>query len=225
MIRRHWSMHILLPAEMAARELVRRRTALGLLTVLPLVFYASSRSNSSYAPVLGGIAMAFSVSGASIFCSLTSRRLDSRLVLAGYRPRELLLGRLLLLEALGFIVALVFAGVIELGSSPASPLELIGGVFLVTACAVPFGLAVGALVQGELESVLILIGVVGVELTLQTSNIVDRFMPWWGAQRLLEQAGDGQGDTVVPILICVAYAVGLFGLAVLAVNRRYATVR
>lgn len=225
MIRRHWAMHILLPAEMAARELARRRTALGLLTLLPLVFYASSRSNSAYAPVLGGIAMAFSVSGAAIFCALTSRRLDSRLVLAGYRPRELLLGRLLLLEGLGFLVALVFAGVIELGSAPASPLELIGGVFLVTACAVPFGLAVGALVPGELESVLILIGVVGVELTLRTTNIVDRFMPWWGAQRLLQQAGDGHGATLVPILICVAYAVALFGLAVLAVNRRYATIR
>jgi hypothetical protein len=208
-------MHILLPAEMAGRELVRRRTALGLLTVLPLVFYASSRSNSSYAPVLGGIAMAFSISGASIFCGLSSRQLDSRLVLAGYRPRELLLGRLLLLEALGFLVALVFAGVIELGSDPASPLELIGGVFLVTACAVPFGLAVGALVPNELESVLILIGVVGVEL----------FMPWWGAQRLLEQAGNGRGATFVPILICVAYSVALFAVAVAAVNRRYATVR
>jgi hypothetical protein len=225
MIRRHWSMHILLPAEMAGRELLRRGTALGLLTLLPLAFYASSRGNSDYAPVLGGIAMAFSVSGAAIFCALTSRRLDSRLVLAGYRPRELLLGRLLLLEALGFLVALVFAGVIELGSSPSDPLELIGGVFLVTACAVPFGLAVGALVPNELESVLILIGVVGVELTLQTTNIVDRFMPWWGAQRLLEQSGDGRGATLIPILICVAYAVALFGLAVLAVNRRYATLR
>ncbi len=225
MTRRHWTLHILLPAEMAARELARRRVALGLLTLLPLAFYFSSRSNSTYAPVLGGIAMAFSISGASIFCALTSRGLDSRLVLAGYRPRELLLGRLLLLEALGFLVALVFAGVIELGSAPASPLELIGGVFLVTAVAVPFGLAVGALVPSELESVLILIGVVGVQLTLDTSNIVDRFLPWWGAQRLLEQAGPDRGDIEMPIIVCVAYSVALFALAVTAVNRRYARVR
>lgn len=225
MIRRHWSTHVFLPAEMAARELARRRTALGLLTLLPLAFYFSSRSNSSYAPVLGGIAMAFSISGASIFCALTSRALDSRLVLAGYRPRELLLGRLLLLEALGFLVALVFAGVIELGSAPASPLDLIGGVFLVTACAVPFGLAVGALVPSELESVLILIGVVGVELTLSTTNIIDYFLPWWGAQRLLEQSGNGRGAVEFPIFVCVAYSVALFAVAVAAVNRRYATVR
>ena len=168
--RRHWAEHVLLPAEMAGRELGRRRTALGLLTLLPLVFYAASRSDTDYAPVLGGIAMAFSISGAAIFCVMSSRRLDTRLVLSGYRPRELMIGRLLLLESLGALVALVFSGVIVLGSNPGDPGELLAGVFLVTLCAVPFGLAVGALVPSELESVLILIGVVGVQLTLSVSN-------------------------------------------------------
>ena len=78
-----------------------------------------------YAPVLGGIAMAFSISGAAIFCVMSSRRLDSRLVLSGYRPRELMIGRLLLLEALGALVALVFSGVIVLGSHPGDPGELL----------------------------------------------------------------------------------------------------
>ena len=150
--RRHWAEHVLLPAEMAGRELGRRRTALGLLTLLPLVFYAASRSNTDYAPVLGGIAMAFSISGAAIFCVMSSRRLDTRLVLSGYRPRELMIGRLLLLESLGALVALVFSGVIVLGSSPGDPGELLAGVFLVTLCAVPFGLAVGALVPDGWQS-------------------------------------------------------------------------
>ncbi len=48
----------------------------------------------------GGIAMAFSIAGASIFVALTARPVDQRLVLAGYRSHELLLGRLLLLEVL-----------------------------------------------------------------------------------------------------------------------------
>jgi hypothetical protein len=169
--------------------------------------------------------MAFSISGAAIFCALTSRRLDSRLVLAGYRPRELLLGRLLLLEGLGGLVALIFSGVIELGSTPAAPGQLLIGVFLVTLCAVPFGLAVGALVPNELESVLILIGVVGIQLTLDPSDFVDKFLPWWGAQQLLQQSGDGHGDTFWPIVVCGIYAIGLFAIASVAVNRRYANVR
>ena len=62
-----------------------------------------------------------------------------------------------------------------------------------TLCAVPFGLAVGALVPSELESVLILIGVVGVQLTLSVSNPVAKFLPFWGAQRLLNSATGGAG--------------------------------
>ena len=223
--RRRWPERVLLPAEMAGRELFRRRTALGLLTLLPLAFYAASRSDSGYAPVLGGIAMAFSISGAAIFCVMASRRLDSRLVLSGYRPRELMIGRLLLLESLGAVVALVFSGVIILGSNPADPGELVAGVFLVTLCAVPFGLAVGALVPSELESVLILIGVVGVQLTLSSHNPVSKFLPFWGAQRLLDQAGGGVEATTWPIVVAFLYAAGLFVIACWAVNRRYQNVR
>jgi hypothetical protein len=210
---------------MAGRELARRRTALGLLTLLPLAFYAASRSNSSYAPVLGGIAMAFSISGAAIFCVMASRQLDSRLVLSGYRPRELMIGRLLLLESLGALVALIFSGVIVLGSNPSDPGELLCGVFLVTLTAVPFGLAVGALVPSELESVLILIGVVGIQLTLSASDAIAKFLPFWGAQRLLDQSSTGVGATTWPIIVAFLYAAGLFVIACWAVNRRYANVR
>ena len=94
-----------------------------------------------------------------------------------------------------------------------------------TLCAVPFGLAVGALVPSELESVLILIGVVGVQLTLSVSNPVAKFLPFWGAQRLLNQAANGAGATTWPIIVAFLYAAGLFVIACWAVNRRYANVR
>lgn len=223
--RRPWLEHVLLPAEMAGRELLRRRTALGLLTLLPLAFYFASISDTGYGPVLGGVAMAFSISGASIFCALTSRAVDSRLVLAGYRPRELLIGRLLLLEALGACVALVFAGVIVAGSSPVDPGDVFVGVFLVTLCAVPFGLAVGAIVPNELESVLILIGVVGVQLSLAHGTGPARFLPFWGGQKLLNEASGASGSTLWPIVAAAAYGAALFLAAIVAVNRRYANVR
>ena len=40
---------ILVPAEMTGRELARRRVALGLLTALPLTFYATSAHHSNHA--------------------------------------------------------------------------------------------------------------------------------------------------------------------------------
>ena len=50
--------------------------ALGLLTALPLTFYATSAHHSDHAVVTGGIAMAFSIAGASIFAALTARPVD-----------------------------------------------------------------------------------------------------------------------------------------------------
>ena len=70
---------ILVPAEMTARELARRGLALGLLTALPLAFYVASTHSGSDAVITGGIAMAFSIAGASIFIAMTARPVDQRL--------------------------------------------------------------------------------------------------------------------------------------------------
>jgi len=112
---------ILVPAEMTGRELARRGFALGLLTALPLAFYGASSNHSDHAITTGGIAMAFSIAGASIFVAMTARPVDQRLILAGYRPWELLLGRLLLLELFGVAVAGIFSVVMVFGSDPTEP--------------------------------------------------------------------------------------------------------
>ena len=122
--------------------------------------------------------MAFSMAGASIFAALTARPVDQRLILAGYHPSELLLGRLLLLELFGLAVAAIFSVVIVLGTGPAHPWVLAVGVGLVAFTSVPFGLAVGALAPHELEGVLILIGVVGVQLTLESTQTIAKLLPF-----------------------------------------------
>ena len=84
---------VLVPAEMAGRELMRRRTALALLTALPLAFYAAHASDGPEAIEVGGLTMAFSISGAAIFTVISARRVDRRLALASYRSWQLMLGR------------------------------------------------------------------------------------------------------------------------------------
>jgi hypothetical protein len=83
------------------RDLSRRRVALTLLTALPLAFYAASAGEAEHGVEVGGIAMAFSVTGAAIFAAMTARAVDQRLALAGYSPVELLLGRLLVWSCSG----------------------------------------------------------------------------------------------------------------------------
>jgi len=211
---------ILVPAEMTGRELRRRGFALGLLTALPLAFYGASANHSDNAITTGGIAMAFSIAGASIFVAMTARPVDQRLILAGYRPWELLLGRLLLLELFGIVVAGIFSVVMVFGSGPSDPWLVAGGVGLVSLSSVPFGLAVGELAPHELEGVLILIGVVGVQLTLDSSQPVSRLLPFWGAQRLLDKTS-GVVSTIGPaIYVDLLYAAALFIAAVYIMHRR-----
>jgi MFS family permease len=158
---------VLTMGEMHGRDLLRHHAAIGLLIVLPLSFYLSAASsNSERAFVAGGVGMAFSISGATLFSILSSREVDQRLVLSGYRPIELLLGRLLFLAPFGLVIAAGFAGLMSVVSHPARPWLLGLAVGVVAAQAVPFGLAVGATVPRELEGTLVLIGVVGMQLAM-----------------------------------------------------------
>jgi hypothetical protein len=211
---------ILLPAEMTGRELVRRRVALGLLTALPLAFYGAQAHHSDRAAITGGIAMAFSIAGASIFTALGARPVDERLVLAGYRPRELLLGRLVLLEVFGLAVAGLFSVVMVLGTGPSDPWALVLGVALVAITSVPFGLAVGALVPQDLEGVLILIGVVGVQLTLESTQTVAELLPFWGPQRLLQHSIDPTVGIGAALPVDLVYGLALLALAAELMRRR-----
>jgi hypothetical protein len=205
---------------MTGRELARRPVALGLLTVLPLVFYGASAHHSDHAVITGGIAMAFSIAGASIFAALTARPVDQRLVLAGYRPQQLLLGRLALLELFGLAVAGVFSVVMVLGTGPPDQGALVAGVVLVAVTSVPFGLTVGTLVPNELEGVLVLIGVVGIQLTLESTQAIAKLLPFWGAQRLLQHSIDPTISIAAAIPVDLLYALALLTAGTSVTARR-----
>jgi hypothetical protein len=217
---------VIVPAAMTGRELLRRHVAMGLLTGLPLAFYGSSLSQGAHhAAITGGVAMAFSVAGASIFAALTARPVDQRLVLAGYHPYELLFGRLLFLELFGVVVSALFSVVMVLGTGPQHPVVLGIGVELVAAISVPFGLAVGALVPHELEGVLILIGVVGIQLTLGSNQTIAKLLPFWGAQRIISYSVGVSASTGIAPLIAVAYPTVLLAVAAYIAHARAPATR
>jgi hypothetical protein len=61
------------------------------------------------------------VSGATLFSILSSSDVDQRLVLSGYRPHELLLGRLAFLGPLGLAIATAFSVLMTTASSRPDP--------------------------------------------------------------------------------------------------------
>ncbi|UDY34523.1 hypothetical protein [Dermatobacter hominis] len=201
-------------AEMHGRDLMRRHAALGLLVALPLCFYLASMGSGSRAVVAGGVGMAFSVSGATLFSLLSSEEVDQRLVLGGYRPLDLLLGRLGFLAPLGLAIAGLFSVLMLTVSHPYRPWLAWLGVSAVAVQAIPFGLAVGAVVPKELEGTLVLIGVVGMQLAVEPDNAVAKALPFYGPQQVIESSLTSAGGPILwPLLLTLGYGLVLMLIA------------
>lgn len=211
---------IVMMAEMHGRDLLRRHIALVLLLVLPASFYLSSRGSGRDAVSTGGVAVAFAVGGATLFSALSSLEVDQRLILGGYRPIELLLGRLAFLAPLGVVIAGGFTALMASLSHPDDPGLLLLGVTMVALQSVPFGLAISAIVPRELEGTLVLIGVVGIQLAVTPDSAVTKALPFYGPRRLIQASLVGHGPVIGPILQTVVYGLALFVIARLFIGPR-----
>ena len=211
---------ILVMAEMHGRDLTRRHAALALLVALPLSFYLTSGRKGAAAVSAGGVGMAFAVSGATLFSILSSVEVDQRLVLSGYQPLDLLLGRLLFLGPLGLLIAAGFSGLMAAISHPERPWVMALGVALVALQSVPFGLAVGAALERELEGTLVLIGVIGIQLAAELSSPISKVLPFYGPRRLISSSLTTTGPIAGPVFQTVVYGTLLMLVARLFVARR-----
>ncbi len=207
---------VLIMAEMHGRDLMRRHIALALLVALPASFYLTSGGSSRDAVSTGGVSMAFAVGGATLFSALSAIDVDQRLVMVGYRPLELLLGRLLFLGPLGVVIAGLFTAMMVGISHPHDGSMVFLGVTMVALQAVPFGLAVAAAVPRELEGTLVLIGVVGIQLAVRANAVVAKTLPFYGPRRLIEAGVTGHGEVWGPLV-----QTALYGLALLVVARMF----
>jgi hypothetical protein len=216
---------VLIMAEMHGRDLLRRHVAIGLLVALPFSFYLASSDSGPAAAASGGVALAFAVSGAALFSVLSSRSADQRLILSGYRPFEMLLGRLLFLGPLALVIAGVFSLTMAPLSSPARPWVLVLGVAVVALQSVPFGLAIGSAVPRELEGTLVLIGVVGIQLATRLDSVASKLLPFYGPRELLEASLSHHAPIGKPLFQTFFYGVALLIAARLFVSRRVNIVR
>ena len=104
------------------------------------------------------------------------------------------------------------------------PRILAAGVALVALTSVPFGLAVGSLAPDELEGVLIMIGAVGIQLTLDSTQTIAKLLPFWGPQRLIQHSLDATVSLGAAIPVGLAYAGALLAVAAYVMHRRAASI-
>jgi hypothetical protein len=215
-------------AEMQARDLLRRRAVMALFVLLPAAFYYSVPAGEPWSVLAASMGVSWAVAAAGVFGILGWRRADPRLALAGAPAVQGLLGRLLLLQALAFGLVALFVPQVLWRSSAllAEPGLVILAFVLLAVVSVPLGMAIGALVPREMEGTLVLIGVLGVGMSVPPDTPVARVLPTWGPVEII-QAATGIADvpTAAPVAHALVSTVLLLALVSWSWRRRVRIVR
>lgn len=165
-----------------ARELSRRRLALVMLILLPLVFYWTTGSED-FAPVFASVGIGWAFSVATLFLTQGMRQVNPRLSLLGFRGGEVLAGRVLCAFAFGIVVATGLWLYIRIDPVITNGTELVWAFLFALIGSVTLGLAVGALITRELEAMLLLVGVVGIQFVVDPGSTLAKVLPLYAAER------------------------------------------
>lgn len=172
-------------AEMALREIARRRSVLVILLLLPLAFYLSRRGDhlgQSIRFVCLGLGWALST--AALFAGSAARTIEPRLRLSGYRSHHLVLGRLAALWTVGTMLSLPYFLLIRFDQHDVRYDAVALIMALTVAVAAPFGLALSAVLPRELEGTLVLLVVIGLQMMMDPASTSSRILPFWFSREI-----------------------------------------
>lgn len=185
---------LLTVAEMTVRELVRRRGVIALLLLLPLAFYLIRRDQyigQSIRSLFVGIGWA--VSTAALFSTIGARTIEPRLRLAGYRARDLYLGRLCGLWTLGILLAAPFLVLVRLDTAGLRYGAISLAMLCCVAVAAPLGMLVGYLLPREMEGTLLLLTAVALQMIIDPATTIAKATPFWSSREIGTYAVDQMG--------------------------------
>ena len=197
-----------------ARELSRRRLALVMLILLPLVFYWTTGSED-FAPVFASVGIGWAFSVATLFLTQGMRQVNPRLSLLGFRGGEVLAGRVLCAFVFGIVVATGLWLYIRIDPVISNGTELVWAFLFALIGSVTLGLAVGALITRELEAMLLLVGVVGIQFVVDPGSTLAKVLPLYAAERQAATAV-GWGSPLNSLQWTGAVSVVLFIVAMVA---------
>ena len=191
-----------LVALITLRELARRRGALALATLLPLTFYLVRLETHWTAIRLLSIGLGWATATLALFTQVSSRSVDRRLAVSGARPASLLLGRYLAVLGLGWILGLLYSGLVlaTIGNELTHPGAVPVMLLLTATVATPLGSLTAALVPRDLEGALLLLSVMAVQVLVDPSEGWTRVLPLWSTRELASVVVENLGPETADYL-------------------------
>jgi hypothetical protein len=187
-------MRTLTVAEMALREIARRRSVLVILLLLPLAFYLGRRGDHLGQSVrFVCLGLGWALSTAALFAGNAARGMEPRLRLSGYATRHLCLGRLGALWTVGAALSLPYFLLIRFDQQHVRYGAIAVIMALTVAVSAPLGLLLSSVLPRELEGALILLSVFGLQMILDPAGQTARLLPFWFSRELGTYAIDHTG--------------------------------
>ncbi len=180
-----------LHAEMTLRAILRRRLTLGILILMPVVFYFVSDDRVGRAVRSLVFGLSWALSTVAFFAAISARELEPRLALAGWPPWRLLLGRILGLAILAAGLIMAFGMLVAVDQDVANLAGVLLDFAVTCVVAIALGTAVGALLSKELEGTLILFFLAGLQAIVNPFDTYSRALPFWSSRELGTYAVDG----------------------------------
>lgn len=183
---------------------------------LPGGDWATTTMKALHGPEMAKFTVAFVAALVGVFVMQSALQGDRRLVVAGFRPRETIVARLLVLATAIAVVVVVSAVVIAIGFSPASWPPLIAALVLIGLIYAAIGALAGALLD-KLAATYLILFLVMVDLSVVQTPMFhatpSRFavlLPGYGPTRvMLEGAFAHTFNAGAELLLALGWATGL----------------
>ncbi len=180
-------------ARATLRELLRRRSALLLLTALPFAFYLARRDVTHSAVVVLALGLGWAAAMLALFSTINALELDRRLRVAGFGSAAILLGRTLTIFSMGLVLMAGYLVLVIVDQD----VDRLGGVVLMMLCAllvgVPLGITVGLLLGRELDGALSLIILLATQFMTNPDRLLAKWLPLWSVRGVADWAIDLRG--------------------------------
>lgn len=227
-------------------EILRRGPTLLMIVGLPLIFFLVMYYTSSSYPMpievweieglrqvsvdhrnfvallLAVMGMGWGMAATALFNVVGGVDTDRRLIVCGYKAMELMIARLATLMSVVVVLSFVFMVPVLVLLEPNFPLVVWLSTLLGGFIAVGTGLVLGSLISRQLEAMIGVIAIFGIEMAMATSNAaIEQYLPLHFANELLKAGAFATEPQILrPMLLSMGYGTVLFVTALLVWSRR-----